>query len=127
GATACYGFGTVYTRRFVSSSQLDSIQIAAVQIVLGTGLLVIAAPFQAMSPMTLSWEVVGSMAALGIVGTGLAYIWMTRVIRRWGAARASTVTYLTPVVGVALGMLLLSETLHWHEPVGGAVVIIGIL
>ncbi len=67
------------------------------------------------------------MAALGILGTGLAYIWMTRVIHQWGAARASTVTYLTPVVGVLLGMLVLGETVHWHEPVGGAVVILGIL
>jgi len=127
GATACYGIGTVYTRRFVSSSRLDSIQIAAIQIVLGTGLLLLAAPFQALTPVDLSWQVVGAMAALGILGTGLAYIWMTRVIRLWGAARASTVTYLTPVVGVALGMLVLGETLHWHEPVGGAVVIVGIL
>jgi len=127
GATACYGVGTVYTRRFVSSSRLDSIQIASVQIVLGTGLLILAAPFQALSPISLNWSVVGAMAALGILGTGLAYIWMTRVIRRWGAARASTVTYLTPVVGVLLGMLVLGETIHWHEPVGGAVVILGIL
>lgn len=127
GATACYGIGTVYTRRFVSTSRLDSIQIAAVQIVLGTGLLLLAAPFQALTPVDLSWQVVGSMAALGVLGTGLAYIWMTRVIRRWGAARASTVTYLSPVVGVALGMLVLGERLHWHEPVGGAIVILGIL
>ncbi len=127
GATACYGFGTVYTRRFISSSQLDSIQNAAVPLVLGPGLLVLAAPFQALSPIHLSWGVIGAMAALGILGTGLAYIWMTRVIRQWGAARASTVTYLTPVVGVLLGMLVLGETIHWHEPVGGGVVILGIL
>lgn len=127
GATACYGLGTVYMRRFVASSPLDSIQIASVQIILGTGLLVLAAPFQALSPISLDWRVVGAMAALGILGTGLAYVWMTRVIRQWGAARASTVTYLTPVVGVVLGMLVLGETLHWHEPVGGAIVILGIL
>lgn len=127
GATACYGFGTVYTRRFVSSSRLDSIQIAALQMVLGAGLLILAAPFQALSPMHLSWGVVAAIAALGIFGTGLAYVWMTRVIRQWGAARASTVTYLTPIVGVALGMLVLGETIHWHEPVGGVIVILGIL
>ena len=127
GATACYGVGTVYTRRFVSTSRLDSVQIAAVQLVLGAGLLVLAAPFQALSPITLDWRIIGAMAGLGILGTGLAYVWMTRVIRRWGAARASTVTYLTPIVGVALGVGVLGETLHWHEPVGGAIVILGIL
>ena len=37
-----------------------------------------------------------------------------------GARRASTVTYVTPVVGVALGVLLLGERFSWHEPVGAA-------
>jgi drug/metabolite transporter (DMT)-like permease len=29
-------------------------------------------------------------------------------------------------VGVALGILLLGEQLSWHEPVGGALVLVGI-
>jgi drug/metabolite transporter (DMT)-like permease len=37
------------------------------------------------------------------------------------------VTYVTPVVGVALGILILGEHLTWNEPVGAAVVLAGIL
>jgi hypothetical protein len=37
------------------------------------------------------------------------------------------VTYVTPVVGVALGILVLQESLSWNEPVGAAVVLLGIL
>jgi drug/metabolite transporter (DMT)-like permease len=37
------------------------------------------------------------------------------------------VTYVTPVVGVALGILVLGEHLSWNEPVGAAVVLCGIL
>lgn len=53
--------------------------------------------------------------------------WNTRIIHAWGATLASTVTYLTPLVGVTLGILVLGESLHWNEPVGAALVILGIL
>ena len=36
-------------------------------------------------------------------------------------------TYVTPVVGVALGILVLGEHLTWNEPVGALVVLAGIL
>jgi drug/metabolite transporter (DMT)-like permease len=31
------------------------------------------------------------------------------------------------VVGVALGILVLGETLHWNEPAGAALVLLGVL
>jgi drug/metabolite transporter (DMT)-like permease len=37
------------------------------------------------------------------------------------------VTYITPVVGVILGVLVLGETVSWNEPVGALVVFLGIL
>jgi drug/metabolite transporter (DMT)-like permease len=41
--------------------------------------------------------------------------------------RASTVTYITPVVGVILGIVILGETVTWNEPIGALVVFLGIL
>ncbi|NBR94493.1 MAG: EamA/RhaT family transporter, partial [Actinobacteria bacterium] len=36
-----------------------------------------------------------------------------------------TVTYLTPVVAVVVGLIFLSEKITWHEPVGALVVLLG--
>ncbi len=36
------------------------------------------------------------------------------------------VTYLTPVVGVALGVIVLAERVSWNEPVGAVIVVLGI-
>ncbi len=47
---------------------------------------------------------------LGIVGTGFAYVLNYQVITRDGATVASTVTYLLPVVAMALGVLVLEES-----------------
>ncbi len=43
-----------------------------------------------------------------------------------GATNASTVTYLTTLVGVTLGAAVLAEPVDWNEPVGALIVIIGI-
>jgi drug/metabolite transporter (DMT)-like permease len=61
-----------------------------------------------------------------VLGTGLAYVWLTNIVVGWGATNASTVTYLTPLVGVVLGVVLLGESLTWNQPVGALVVVLGI-
>ena len=61
------------------------------------------------------------------LGTGIAYIWNQTIVRAWGPTRASTVTYITPVVGVTLGVIVLGEHLSWNEPVGALIVFVGIL
>ena len=127
GATASYGFAGLYLRRFVSGLPYDAVTLSSVQLAMASAIVLLLTPLDAGGPVTLNVPVVLSIVALGVGGTGIAYVWYTRVMRDWGAARASTVTYLTPVVGVALGVLVLGEGIHWYEPVGGAVVIAGIL
>ena len=127
GATVCYGFGGLYMRRFLAGVVYDSITIAAVQMITATGLSLLIAPLVSLGPVTLTTPVVLAMLTLGILGSGIAYIWFTMSVRAWGAARASTVTYLTPVVGVTFGALFLGEGVHWNEPVGGLIVILGIV
>ncbi len=127
GATACYGFGGLYMRRFLAGVRYDSITIAAMQMSVASVLVLLAAPITSATPVTLTTSVVLSMLALGILGSGIAYIWYTTIIRSWGPARASTVTYLTPVLGVTFGALFLGEGVHWNEPLGGLIVIVGIV
>ena len=109
GATACYGTATVYLRRFVSPRGLPAATVATVQVGLGALVLLVAAPFVAGSPVHLTPRVVASVLALGVLGTGLAYVWLTNIVVGWGATNASTVTYLTPLVGVVLGVVVLGR------------------
>lgn len=126
GMTASYGIGLAWLRRFGVGSGQDPTTVATVQLTLAAVLMLLVAPVIATGPVRLDWRIVVAMVALGAVGTGLAYAWNTRLVGAWGAGRASTVTYLTPVVGVALGVLVLGEPLRWNEPVGGLVVLLGI-
>jgi drug/metabolite transporter (DMT)-like permease len=65
------------------------------------------------------------MLALGIFGSGFAYIWNFKVMEIAGSAIASSVTYITPVVAVLVGILFLQESIHWYEPVGALIVLLG--
>ena len=126
-ATACYGFTYGYTRRFLAPRKLPGLTLATLNIGLAGGVMVLLTPIIALSPVHLDLWVVGSLVLLGVLGTGFAYVWNFTVMQSWGATRASTVTYITPVVGVALGILLLGERLGWNEPVGAVLVLVGIL
>ncbi|KRA22411.1 hypothetical protein ASD65_18230 [Microbacterium sp. Root61] len=127
GATACYGFSLSYMRRFVSNTGMSALVFSFLNIGLGAAVMLLLTPVLVIEPVELSVPVVLAVLALGCLGTGVAYIWNQNALRAWGPTRASTVTYLTPIVGVALGMIVLGEPLSWNEPVGALVVFAGIL
>ena len=127
GATACYGFSLAYMRKFVSNSGMSALVFSFLNIDIAAAIMAALTPFIALTPVTLDPWIVGSVILLGCLGTGVAYIWNQNTLRAWGPTRASTVTYITPVVGVALGILILGEGLSWNEPVGAIVVFLGIL
>jgi drug/metabolite transporter (DMT)-like permease len=80
----------------------------------------------AREPITLTGDVLGSILALGALGTGIAYILNYRLITDEGATTASTVTYLLPIVAVVLGILILGEPLTWNVFVGTALILAGV-
>ena len=63
---------------------------------------------------------------LGILGSFVAYVLYFFLIEHLGATMSSMVTYLFPVVGVGLGVLLLGERLDLRLAVGTLLVLIGI-
>lgn len=127
GATACYGFSLAYMRRFVSHTGMSALVFSFLNIGIAAAIMAVLTPVLVLTPVALDPWVVGSVVLLGCLGTGVAYIWNQNTLRAWGPTRASTVTYITPVVGVALGILVLGEGLTWNEPVGALVVFAGIL
>ena len=127
GATACYGFSLAYMRKFVSNSGMSALVFSFLNIGIAAAIMLVLTPFVALAPVALDPWIVGSVVLLGCLGTGVVYIWNQNTLRAWGPTRASTVTYITPVVGVALGILDPGRGGVWNEPVGAIVVFLGIL
>jgi drug/metabolite transporter (DMT)-like permease len=124
-AVLCYGISYPYSKRYVIPLQLPAEVLAATQLIMGTVTLL---PFYLIDGIAEDqYRVIPllSMLALGIFGSGFAYIWNFHVIKGAGSAIASTVTYITPLVAVAMGLFFLDEPLTWNEPVGGLIVLLG--
>lgn len=67
----------------------------------------------------------GAVVALGIVGTGLAFVIFYGLIARVGPARAFLVAYLAPGFAVVYGAVLLGETITAATIAGLALILAG--
>ena len=124
-AVACYGVTFPYTRRFVMPLKIQSEAIVATQLICAASTLLPIYLISGISVTTLPVTPVISMIALGVFGSGFAYLWNFKIMQLAGSAIASSVTYLTPLVAVIVGVIFLSEKVTWNEPVGALVVLLG--
>jgi drug/metabolite transporter (DMT)-like permease len=88
--------------------------------------LLMTAPFgaRAMAQLQLRAAAVGSMLALGILGTALASVVMTHVAGKVSAAAASAPIFLIPIVSVILGVLVRGESVPAASVLGGAICVV---
>ena len=66
-----------------------------------------------------------AMLALGVLGTGTAFVAYGTLIGRAGATRASGVTYVIPVVAVFLGVQFRSDSVETLAYLGCLFIVIG--
>jgi drug/metabolite transporter (DMT)-like permease len=126
GAALLYGFGFPYARRYLATGKLTIAALAFGQLGIGALQLALVLPFAGGLPDALPAGPLAAIVALGVVGTGLAYLLNYSIIRDAGATAASTVGYLVPVFATIAGVTLLGEPLTWNAPVGGLLVLLGV-
>lgn len=121
-AAASYGIGGLLSRRFAGSAQLVgpiSTQVPALLLS-----LVVAAVWSPPTHLP-SLKVIGAIAILGALGTGVAYLLYFWLIYHVGPTRTSLVTYLLPCTALLWGALLLNESITWNAIAGLALVLLG--
>jgi drug/metabolite transporter (DMT)-like permease len=126
GAVTCYGIGFPYTRRHLSGLTDSGIGLATGQIACAALVLLPLAVLAGPLPGPIAVEPVLGMLGLGALGSGIAFAFNYQVIRAAGPSTASTVTYLTPLFAIVVGLAFLGEQIGWNEPIGGLVVLFGV-
>jgi drug/metabolite transporter (DMT)-like permease len=122
-AALCYGLGINFVRHYLSGFPAAAIAAAN----LGAGALLLL-PFalytwpQHPIPVA-SWL---SAVLLGVLCTGIAFVFYYRLIARIGAPRTATVTYLIPLFGVIWAWLLLGERVTLSMVLAGALILAGV-
>jgi drug/metabolite transporter (DMT)-like permease len=111
-STICYAVGPLIIQRHLRG--LDSIGPLAASLGVASVILLIPASLEIPSRLPTA-NALASIAVLGIVCTAIAMLLMFYLVNHAGAARATVITYINPVVATLLGVLVLDE----HLGVGG--------
>src|SRR3954469_9482662 len=123
GMAFCYGVGGLMTGRYLKPAQPIVVAFASTAMATTAWLPRVVA-FASTAIATLvwlpvgvaqapaqmpGWKTIGSVLALGIPGTALAYLLFFGLITGAGAAYTSLVTYLIPPIALAYGAIFLGE------------------
>lgn len=121
-ATICYAFATNIVaplqQKYGSLAVLARVQWVALVLVTPYGLIGLAGS-------EFAWSSLAATLAVGVLGTGLAFVLMGTLTGRVGATRASFITYVIPVVALVLGVVFRGDQVAGVAVVGVVLVIVG--
>ena len=123
GMAFCYGVGGLLTGRYLKAAQPVVVAFASTAIATLVWLPVGVAEAPSQMP---GWKTIGSVVALGIPGTALAYLLFFGLITGAGAAYTSLVTYLIPPIALAYGAIFLDERFGAYAFGGLALILAGV-
>jgi drug/metabolite transporter (DMT)-like permease len=72
------------------------------------------------------WKALGSVAALGLLGTGFASLVLYRLLNTYGSSRTALVTYLLPPMALFYGVTILDERLTINALLGLFLILAGV-
>ena len=121
GMALCYALGGLLVGRHLSRVRPPVVALAttAVSTLVALPAGIVEAPHHVPG-----WKAIGSVLALGVPGTALAYLLFFGLIAGAGAAYASLVTYLIPPIALAYGAIFLGEGVG-AVALGGLALVLG--
>jgi drug/metabolite transporter (DMT)-like permease len=121
-AAVCYAIGPMIVKRRLSD--VDPLGPVAASLAIAT---LLVTPFAAVDlPDAMpSSEALASVAVLGLVCSALAFLFFFRLIAEVGPSRATIITYINPVVALALGVAILGESVTAGAVVGLLLILAG--
>jgi drug/metabolite transporter (DMT)-like permease len=123
-ASLSYAVSALYQRlrlRGVSVYEVSLGQLAA------TTVLAIPVAAPALPAVHFAWLSIAAVIALGVFGSGVAYLLYYYMLNTIGPVRATGVTLLVPVTAVFWGVVLLHESLTLPIVAGMVVILAGIV
>jgi drug/metabolite transporter (DMT)-like permease len=119
----CYAVAALYSARAL----VDVPPLVTAVGALGSSTLMLVPFAIAQPPDGLpGWKVTGSLLALGILGTGVAYVLYYALLAGAGASRSILITYLVPALALGYGAILLDEPVTVAAVAGLALVLGGV-
>ncbi|MEU1477739.1 DMT family transporter [Streptomyces sp. NPDC005760] len=124
-ASLSYPIGWIYVRRTLAGVGHSHISLTGAQLLLATAQLAVVTVLFGGIPTHVAAVPLLAVAALGALGTGVAFLLQYGLVAEVGPTTAQMVTYFIPVIATGAGIMVLGESLRWSTPVGAVVVLAG--
>ena len=125
-SAGCAGCANVVGKKY--SSFINSTVNLAVQMGVGAFLLV-AAGLVVEHGIQMSFNIISVFAILylAVIGSVFAFAALYWLFRHMEVTRTSLFTFITPIVAVLLGWLMLGESIDLNVALGGCLILIGVV
>lgn len=125
----CYALGNVFTKYILTSNITMEQNIYHQFMFSSVSLLLVALLSGESLPSSAIFEpkVFVSMLYVGICSSALALLLLFKLLKEWGALKASAATYFVPVVAVALDYVLNGVVPGVHTITGMVIIIVSLL
>lgn len=124
-ATTCYATSNHLTKKFLSSTSVFHLSLYTLFF---TSIMSFILSIGAGQDMRVFFEldVIAIFIALGVFGSGVAYLLYYYIIQKGSAELGSLVTYLVPISAIMWGIIFLNESLTVQMIVGLLVIFSGV-
>jgi len=121
------GASFVYAKRFVSPLNIKATALATYQLGFALLILLLITNFDGINNI---WQdthsAVGMILGLGLLGTGLAFIIYYYMVESLGAIKASSITYIPPVVALVIAVVLVGENIKIVDILATGLIFLGV-
>jgi drug/metabolite transporter (DMT)-like permease len=124
GSSLCYALSAVMARKLLLK-QHTFVQAAA-SVLLADITMWMVTPFIEPIIIPTQWVTWLGVLWLGVLASAVGNAFYFELLKGWGASRTAMVSYLIPVVGLVLGIVVLHETLYWERIVGAFLILLGV-
>ena len=121
------GASFVYARKFIVPLKIPPLALTSYQLLIGLIILSLTIDYSGIEYIfTNTYALLGLSIGLGVLGTGVAYVIYYYIVSKYGAVKASSSTYIPPVVALFIGSFLVGEPIELIDYVATLLIFTGV-
>lgn len=121
------GASYIYAKKFITPLKIKASALTTYQLGFALLVLIFIIDFDGINNI---WQdmnsAIGMVIGLGLLGTGVAYIGYYYIIEKLGALKASSITYIPPIVALLIGIFIVGEDIKLVDILATSLIFLGI-
>ena len=121
------GASFIYAKKFITPLKIKAAALVTYQLGFALMILLLITDLEGINYIWNDFHsAIGMVLGLGLLGTGVAFIGYYYLIEKLGALKASSITYIPPVVALFIGFFIVGENIKLLDFIATAFIFIGV-